>query len=104
MVCIFNSYRLKYRYLVAQCPDMIIDTFQLVEQESEGQCNSECKTIERACQEVMRIFFECFCVSRNSIRLYLYSLLLIKLKFFAFPLCIPMYYNLFSPSFQFFFF
>ncbi|KAK4602702.1 hypothetical protein RGQ29_011632 [Quercus rubra] len=26
---------------------------KLVEQESEGQCNSECKTIERACQEVM---------------------------------------------------
>ena len=27
-------------------------SFQLVEQDSEGQCNSECKTIERACQEV----------------------------------------------------
>ncbi|KAF5481891.1 hypothetical protein F2P56_002503 [Juglans regia] len=26
---------------------------ELVEQDSEGQCNSECKTIERACQEVM---------------------------------------------------
>lgn len=26
---------------------------QLVEQDSEGQCNSECKTIERACQEVI---------------------------------------------------
>lgn len=26
--------------------------FQLVEHDSEGQCNSECKTIERACQEV----------------------------------------------------
>lgn len=25
---------------------------QLVEQDSEGQCNSECKTIERACQDV----------------------------------------------------
>ncbi|KAK4602703.1 hypothetical protein RGQ29_011632 [Quercus rubra] len=30
-----------------------IDPKKLVEQESEGQCNSECKTIERACQEVM---------------------------------------------------
>ncbi|XP_031479723.1 uncharacterized protein LOC116250261 [Nymphaea colorata] len=29
------------------------DALELVEQESEGQCNSECKTIERACQEVM---------------------------------------------------
>ncbi|KAF1886657.1 hypothetical protein Lal_00045891 [Lupinus albus] len=27
--------------------------YQLVGQESEGQCNSECKTIERACQEVI---------------------------------------------------
>eukprot|EP00268_Persea_americana_P069518 TRINITY_DN988_c0_g1_i3.p1 TRINITY_DN988_c0_g1~~TRINITY_DN988_c0_g1_i3.p1 ORF type:complete len:261 (+),score=67.43 TRINITY_DN988_c0_g1_i3:115-897(+) len=26
---------------------------KLVEQDTEGQCNSECKTIERACQEVM---------------------------------------------------
>ncbi|KAI4350715.1 hypothetical protein L6164_005144 [Bauhinia variegata] len=26
---------------------------ELVEQDSEGQCNSECKTIERACQEVI---------------------------------------------------
>ncbi|KAL6547304.1 hypothetical protein OROMI_023025 [Orobanche minor] len=26
---------------------------ELVEQDSEGQCNSECKTIERACQEVL---------------------------------------------------
>lgn len=25
---------------------------QLVEHDSEGQCGSECKTIERACQEV----------------------------------------------------
>ena len=25
---------------------------QLVEQNTEGQCNSECKTIERTCQEV----------------------------------------------------
>nr|GMD55821.1 pentatricopeptide repeat-containing protein At2g15690-like [Ipomoea batatas] len=29
------------------------DRLELVEQEYEGQCNSECKTIERACQEVM---------------------------------------------------
>ncbi|EPS59606.1 hypothetical protein M569_15202, partial [Genlisea aurea] len=29
------------------------DKLELVEQESEGQCNSECKTIERACQEVL---------------------------------------------------
>ncbi|XP_059634856.1 uncharacterized protein LOC132277126 [Cornus florida] len=29
------------------------DRLELVEQDSEGQCNSECKTIERACQEVM---------------------------------------------------
>lgn len=29
------------------------DKLELVEQDSEGQCNSECKTIERACQEVM---------------------------------------------------
>ncbi|KAG8367267.1 hypothetical protein BUALT_Bualt16G0054700 [Buddleja alternifolia] len=29
------------------------DKLQLVEQSSEGQCNSECKTIERACQEVL---------------------------------------------------
>lgn len=29
------------------------DKLKLVEQDSEGQCNSECKTIERACQEVM---------------------------------------------------
>ncbi|KAL6984689.1 hypothetical protein U1Q18_018070 [Sarracenia purpurea var. burkii] len=29
------------------------DELVLVEQDSEGQCNSECKTIERACQEVM---------------------------------------------------
>ncbi|MQM04111.1 hypothetical protein Taro_036907 [Colocasia esculenta] len=29
------------------------DALELVEQESEGQCNSECKTLERACQEVM---------------------------------------------------
>ncbi|KAL6535004.1 hypothetical protein OROHE_013058 [Orobanche hederae] len=27
------------------------DKLELVEQDSEGQCNSECKTIERACQE-----------------------------------------------------
>jgi hypothetical protein len=26
--------------------------YQLVEHDSEGQCNSECKTIERACQDV----------------------------------------------------
>uniref|UniRef100_A0A3Q7H7T4 Uncharacterized protein n=1 Tax=Solanum lycopersicum TaxID=4081 RepID=A0A3Q7H7T4_SOLLC len=30
-----------------------IANVQLVEQDSEGQCNSECKTIERACQDVM---------------------------------------------------
>ncbi|KAK9274698.1 hypothetical protein L1049_021949 [Liquidambar formosana] len=29
------------------------DGLELVQQDSEGQCNSECKTIERACQEVM---------------------------------------------------
>uniref|UniRef100_A0A5B7A235 Saposin B-type domain-containing protein n=2 Tax=Davidia involucrata TaxID=16924 RepID=A0A5B7A235_DAVIN len=29
------------------------DRLELLEQDSEGQCNSECKTIERACQEVM---------------------------------------------------
>ncbi|XP_004243151.1 uncharacterized protein [Solanum lycopersicum] len=29
------------------------DRLGLVEQDSEGQCNSECKTIERACQDVM---------------------------------------------------
>ncbi|KAJ4708604.1 hypothetical protein OWV82_018524 [Melia azedarach] len=29
------------------------DKLELVEQGDEGQCNSECKTIERACQEVM---------------------------------------------------
>lgn len=29
------------------------DRLELVEYDSEGQCNSECKTIERACQEVM---------------------------------------------------
>ncbi|KAL5975591.1 hypothetical protein ACLOJK_019916 [Asimina triloba] len=29
------------------------DALELVEQDAEGQCNSECKTIERACQEVM---------------------------------------------------
>ncbi|XP_071742364.1 uncharacterized protein [Rutidosis leptorrhynchoides] len=29
------------------------DRLELVEQESEGQCGSECKTIERACQEVI---------------------------------------------------
>ncbi|WOK96880.1 nucleophosmin [Canna indica] len=29
------------------------DTLQLVEQGIEGMCNSECKTIERACQEVV---------------------------------------------------
>ncbi|GAV68295.1 DUF3456 domain-containing protein [Cephalotus follicularis] len=29
------------------------DKLKLVEQDAEGQCNSECKTIERACQEVM---------------------------------------------------
>ncbi|XP_057768314.1 uncharacterized protein LOC130988471 [Salvia miltiorrhiza] len=29
------------------------DKLELVEQDSEGQCNSECKTIERACQEVL---------------------------------------------------
>ncbi|XP_058068021.1 uncharacterized protein LOC131217180 isoform X2 [Magnolia sinica] len=29
------------------------DTLELVEQDVEGQCNSECKTVERACQEVM---------------------------------------------------
>ncbi|XP_077211423.1 uncharacterized protein LOC143846755 [Tasmannia lanceolata] len=28
-------------------------TLELVDQDTEGQCNSECKTIERACQEVM---------------------------------------------------
>ncbi|KAL5728836.1 hypothetical protein ACHQM5_001872 [Ranunculus cassubicifolius] len=26
---------------------------QLVDQETEGQCNTQCKTVERACQEVM---------------------------------------------------
>ncbi|WCJ42643.1 hypothetical protein M5689_023439 [Euphorbia peplus] len=29
------------------------DKLELVEQDTEGQCNSECKTIERACEEVM---------------------------------------------------
>lgn len=29
------------------------DKLELVEQGTEGQCNSECKTIERACQEVL---------------------------------------------------
>ncbi|KAK7245513.1 hypothetical protein RIF29_40359 [Crotalaria pallida] len=29
------------------------DRLELVEEDSEGQCNSECKTIERACQEVI---------------------------------------------------
>ncbi|CAN4092562.1 unnamed protein product [Withania somnifera] len=29
------------------------DRLELVEQDDEGQCNSECKTIERACQDVM---------------------------------------------------
>ncbi|KAJ0964605.1 hypothetical protein J5N97_025743 [Dioscorea zingiberensis] len=29
------------------------DELELVDQGTEGQCNSECKTIERACQEVM---------------------------------------------------
>ncbi|KAL3644349.1 hypothetical protein CASFOL_012281 [Castilleja foliolosa] len=29
------------------------DKLELVEQDSEGQCNSKCKTIERACQEVL---------------------------------------------------
>ncbi|KAK1413872.1 hypothetical protein QVD17_29608 [Tagetes erecta] len=29
------------------------DRLELVEQDSEGQCGSECKTIERACQEVL---------------------------------------------------
>ncbi|KAK2993419.1 hypothetical protein RJ640_021638 [Escallonia rubra] len=29
------------------------DILELVEQDTEGQCNSECKTIERACQEVI---------------------------------------------------
>ncbi|XP_023516412.1 uncharacterized protein LOC111780286 [Cucurbita pepo subsp. pepo] len=29
------------------------DKLELVEQNTEGQCNSECKTIERTCQEVM---------------------------------------------------
>ncbi|TYK10113.1 nucleophosmin isoform X1 [Cucumis melo var. makuwa] len=29
------------------------DKLELVDQNTEGQCNSECKTIERACQEVM---------------------------------------------------
>lgn len=35
---------------------------QLVEQDSEGQCNSECKTIERACQEVIFLVIFCFCI------------------------------------------
>ncbi|CAI0628420.1 unnamed protein product [Linum tenue] len=29
------------------------DKLELVEQEEEGMCNAECKTIEKACQEVM---------------------------------------------------
>ncbi|AES77099.1 putative saposin B type domain-containing protein [Medicago truncatula] len=29
------------------------DRLELEEHDSEGQCNSECKTVERACQEVM---------------------------------------------------
>ncbi|XP_068648695.1 uncharacterized protein [Aristolochia californica] len=29
------------------------DALELVEQDAEGECNSECKTIERACQEVL---------------------------------------------------
>lgn len=29
------------------------DKLELVDQGTEGQCNSECKTIERACQEIM---------------------------------------------------
>ncbi|KAI4380372.1 hypothetical protein MLD38_006570 [Melastoma candidum] len=29
------------------------DKLELVEQDTEGICNAECKTIERACQEVM---------------------------------------------------
>ena len=30
---------------------------QLVEQDEEGHCNAECKTIERACQEVVPYIF-----------------------------------------------
>jgi hypothetical protein len=34
---------------------------QLVEQDEEGHCNAECKTIERACQEVVSsIYFELY--------------------------------------------
>lgn len=29
------------------------DKLELIEQETEGQCNSECKTIEQTCQQVM---------------------------------------------------
>ncbi|XP_052198491.1 LOW QUALITY PROTEIN: uncharacterized protein LOC127805765 [Diospyros lotus] len=29
------------------------DKLELIEQDTEGQCNSECKTIERTCQEIM---------------------------------------------------
>ncbi|XP_068652837.1 uncharacterized protein [Aristolochia californica] len=29
------------------------DALELVEQDTEGECNSECKTVERACQEVL---------------------------------------------------
>ncbi|RWR73587.1 Saposin B [Cinnamomum micranthum f. kanehirae] len=32
------------------------DALELIEQDTEGQCNSECKTIERACQEVMGFY------------------------------------------------
>ena len=38
------------------CFSNFFSHYQLEEQDSEGQCNSECKTIERACQEVCVYF------------------------------------------------
>lgn len=42
--------------------------YQLEEHDYEGQCNSECKTIERACQEVCLhfLFYFSLCLVKNS--------------------------------------
>lgn len=60
LCCFVNSNEAAYR--------MSCCTPQLVEQDSEGQCNSECKTIERACQEV-RLLLSVTCVVGLSMNL-----------------------------------
>lgn len=51
---------------------------QLVDQEDEGQCNSECKTIERACQEV-----KFYCLFKHYIVVFTFVLPILVVLIFS---------------------